>query len=127
LRIGDLLLSLSHLRILRSLNCRDRETLRLHRALSDMYNHNPGWFFVSSKATADIGYQALVPAIIFTALALVAVLLRLYTRTYLVRRVGLEDVFLVIAVVRLSSNTGTVETLMIADSVNGFDRYCLWW
>lgn len=60
---------------------------------------SPSWFVIRSKATADIGYNALVPTVIFTALALVMVILRLCSRTCSnPSRVGLEDYFITVAV-----------------------------
>ncbi|EUC41040.1 hypothetical protein COCMIDRAFT_30116 [Bipolaris oryzae ATCC 44560] len=60
---------------------------------------SPSWFVIRSKATADIGYDALIPTVVFTALALVMVILRLCSRTCSnPSRIGLEDYFVTAAV-----------------------------
>lgn len=64
-----------------------------------MHTHAPSWMVVSSEVAADISYQALIPAIIFTLLALAAVALRLYSRACLTRSVGLEDYLVTTAMV----------------------------
>lgn len=45
-----------------------------------MNTHAPSWLVLSSVATADIRESALIPAVLFTTLALVVVLLRWYSR-----------------------------------------------
>jgi hypothetical protein len=45
-----------------------------------MHTHAPTWLVLSSVATADINESALIPAALFTALALGVVLLRWYSR-----------------------------------------------
>ncbi|KAL6173624.1 hypothetical protein ACJQWK_01164 [Exserohilum turcicum] len=45
-----------------------------------MYARSPSWFVLSSKATADISYEALLPTVILTALASVMVVLRWCSR-----------------------------------------------
>ncbi|KAJ6197963.1 hypothetical protein J3E72DRAFT_438708 [Bipolaris maydis] len=63
---------------------------------------SPSWFVIRSKATADIGYDALVPTVIFTALAFVMVILRLCSRTCSnTNRIGLEDYFITAALVSI--------------------------
>ncbi|KAL6704524.1 hypothetical protein ACN47E_008153 [Coniothyrium glycines] len=45
-----------------------------------MHKHSPSWFILSAEATADIGCQALIPAVITTATAMMAVALRWISR-----------------------------------------------
>lgn len=47
-----------------------------------MQSRSPSWFVLSSKATADIRHEALIPAVVFTALAVFMVILRWYSRLY---------------------------------------------
>lgn len=63
-----------------------------------MHEH-PSWAVVSQKAAADIGYEALIPAVVLTALALVTVALRWYSRVKLSGTYGVEDVVVTLAVV----------------------------
>jgi hypothetical protein len=65
-----------------------------------MHHHSPSWFMLSSAATAHIGIDAIVPAVLFTGLALLMVAARWYSR--IVCRpgyVGLEDYFVSITMV----------------------------
>jgi hypothetical protein len=48
-----------------------------------MNTHAPSWLVLSSVATADIRESTLIPAVLFTTLALVVVLLRWYSRVCL--------------------------------------------
>ncbi|KAF2705774.1 hypothetical protein K504DRAFT_448229 [Pleomassaria siparia CBS 279.74] len=84
-----------------------------------MHTHSPSWLVVSTKAAADIGYPALVPAVLFTILAFFVVTLRWYTRVFLIRRVEKEDVLLTIALtdeVKAHSIT-TMMKLVYAQSI----------
>jgi hypothetical protein len=45
-----------------------------------MHTHDPTWLVLSSLAMEDIRQSALIPAVIFTAFALGAVVLRWYSR-----------------------------------------------
>jgi hypothetical protein len=66
-----------------------------------MQHHSPTWYLLSSQATAHIGYDALVPAVVFTVLALCMVLARWYSRVCCMpRTVGTEDWCVSIAMVR---------------------------
>ncbi|KAF2826620.1 hypothetical protein CC86DRAFT_292356 [Ophiobolus disseminans] len=57
-----------------------------------MHTHSPSWFMLSSQATAHIHYDALLPAVLCTALALVIVGLRWYSRMMSRKgSVGTED------------------------------------
>jgi hypothetical protein len=65
-----------------------------------MLNHSPSWFMLSSKITTDISYDALIPAVVFTVLALCVVALRWYSRLVLKpRSISLEDYFVTAAMV----------------------------
>ena len=68
--------------------------------LSNMHE-NPNWIIVSQEAAANIGYQALIPAVILTALALVTVALRWYSRAKVSGTYGIEDVAVTLALVSL--------------------------
>jgi hypothetical protein len=66
-----------------------------------MHKHSPSWYLLSLEATVDIGYDALVPAVVFTALALCMVLGRWYSRVCCMpRNVGWEDWCVSVAMVR---------------------------
>jgi hypothetical protein len=65
-----------------------------------MHTHAPSWIIFSTKATADVGNQALIPAVVFTALALIALIMRWYIRVFMIRRVDLGDVLLATSMVR---------------------------
>lgn len=61
---------------------------------------SPSWYMLSSKATAHIRYDALIPAAVFTNLALVVVGLRWYSRAVAkTGRVGMEDWLVSVAMV----------------------------
>lgn len=45
-----------------------------------MHIHSPSWFVLSASATAHISLNALVPATLFTVLALIMVCARWYSR-----------------------------------------------
>ncbi|KAF2629216.1 hypothetical protein BU25DRAFT_389218 [Macroventuria anomochaeta] len=45
-----------------------------------MQIHSPSWFVLSQKATANLQQSALIPALVFTTLALLIVILRWYSR-----------------------------------------------
>ncbi|PSN74313.1 hypothetical protein BS50DRAFT_627651 [Corynespora cassiicola Philippines] len=62
-----------------------------------MSPQSSSWLLISSKAAAYIGIDAFIPSVVFPFLALVAVLLRWYSRACLTRRVGCEDIFVTIA------------------------------
>ncbi|CAO2647067.1 Nn.00g079890.m01.CDS01 [Neocucurbitaria sp. VM-36] len=64
-----------------------------------MHSHSPSWFVLSSKATADIRHPALIPAVVFTALAVFMVMLRWYSRVVYSSpgSIGTEDYFLTAA------------------------------
>lgn len=62
-------------------------------------HENPNWIIVSQKAAADIGYEALIPAVVLTALALITVALRWYSRAKLSGTYGVEDVVVTLALV----------------------------
>ncbi|EMD92293.1 hypothetical protein COCC4DRAFT_48204 [Bipolaris maydis ATCC 48331] len=86
---------------------------------------SPSWFVIRSKATADIGYDALVPTVIFTALAFVMVILRLCSRTCSnTNRIGLEDYFITAALLLSMGFTAVIGqgkqvSIDIADPVEG--------
>jgi hypothetical protein len=62
--------------------------------------HSPSWFMFSSKATAHIRFDALIPAIVITGLALVVVGLRWYSRAVAkTGKVGMEDWIVTVAMV----------------------------
>lgn len=67
-----------------------------------MHKHSPSWYVLSSKATADIGLDALVPTVILTILALLIVVLRWYSRIVMSRkgRLEVEDYLVALATVR---------------------------
>ncbi|KAF1942306.1 hypothetical protein EJ02DRAFT_345713 [Clathrospora elynae] len=68
-----------------------------------MHNYSPSWFVLRSKATADIHYEALVPAVVFTTLAFLMVALRWCSR--ICSRSGkieAEDYFVTVALVKFS-------------------------
>ncbi|KAF1829235.1 hypothetical protein BDW02DRAFT_177731 [Decorospora gaudefroyi] len=65
-----------------------------------MHGNSPSWFILRSKATANIRYEALVPAVIFTALAFLMVGLRWCSRICSrSASVGLEDYLITVALV----------------------------
>ncbi|KAF2734334.1 hypothetical protein EJ04DRAFT_603287 [Polyplosphaeria fusca] len=70
--------------------------------------HDPGWAVISAKASADIGWHSLGSAISFTTLAFVSVLMRWYSRAFLTRRVGLEDMFVTFALILSIAMTSIV-------------------
>lgn len=57
------------------------------------------WAIVSAEAPSNIGWQALGPAIGFTTVAVIVVLMRWYTRAILTKRVGTEDYLITMATV----------------------------
>ncbi|KAF2113783.1 hypothetical protein BDV96DRAFT_523333 [Lophiotrema nucula] len=73
-----------------------------------MRTHGPGWTVISTKAPADIGNHALGPAIAFSALALVSIVLRWYTRAFITRRVGTEDLLITAAMIISLGMTGII-------------------
>lgn len=65
-----------------------------------MESRSPSWFVLSSKATADIRYEALIPAVTFSALAILVVVLRWYSRVYSTAgSIGTEDYLVTLALV----------------------------
>ena len=52
---------------------------------------NPSWIVVSQNAAADIGMQALVPAVVLTAMAVAMVGLRWWSRVKMSGLWGVED------------------------------------
>ncbi|KAF2646868.1 hypothetical protein P280DRAFT_387957 [Massarina eburnea CBS 473.64] len=64
-----------------------------------MLNHAPSWIDLSQLVTADVGYKALVPAIVVTGLASFTVALRLYSRSRLSRNLQIEDYFIGLALI----------------------------
>jgi hypothetical protein len=62
-------------------------------------HENPSWIIVSQKAAADIGCEALIPAVVLTALAGVTVGWRWYSRVKLSGTYGVEDVVVTLALV----------------------------
>lgn len=52
---------------------------------------NPSWIVVSQNAAADIGVQALVPAVILTTMAMATVGLRWWSRVKMSGLWGVED------------------------------------
>jgi preprotein translocase subunit SecF len=69
-----------------------------------MLHHSPSWFVLSSKVTSDIRYGALLPAAIFTVLAVCTVALRWYTRLLIAAgNAAIEDYFVTAAMVRTES------------------------
>ncbi|KAJ4346439.1 uncharacterized protein N0V89_010368 [Didymosphaeria variabile] len=71
-------------------------------------HENPSWIIVSKKATADIGYEALIPAVVLTALALLTIILRWYSRAKLSGVYGVEDVIVTLALIFSMAFTGIV-------------------
>ncbi|OCK81004.1 hypothetical protein K432DRAFT_296485 [Lepidopterella palustris CBS 459.81] len=63
---------------------------------------------MAAEAPSDIGWQALGPAIGCTMLAIVVVILRWYTRIVLIRRVGLEDYFITVALTLAIAMTAVI-------------------
>ena len=79
--------------------------LTMYTINSKMHHHSPSWYILSSKATAHIRLDALVPSLVLTILAFCMVLLRWFSR--LVCRpghIGLEDYLISIAVVSATRN-----------------------
>jgi hypothetical protein len=71
--------------------------------MEKMHDHSPSWFVLRSKATADIGYEALVPPVIFTALAALMVALRWCSRICArSAKIELEDYFVTAALVSIN-------------------------
>lgn len=65
-----------------------------------MHDHSPSWFVLRSKATANISYEALLPAVIFTSLASFMVMLRWCSRLYSrSAKIGVDDYFVTAAMV----------------------------
>jgi hypothetical protein len=62
-------------------------------------HEDPSWIIVSQKAAADIGYEALIPAVVLTALAGTTVGWRWYSRVKLSGTYGGEDVLTTVALV----------------------------
>lgn len=60
---------------------------------------NPSWIIVSQKAAADISFQALIPAVVLTALAFLTVGLRWWSRVRFSGGWGVEDVLVTFALV----------------------------
>jgi len=83
-----------------------------------MLAHLPSWIALSSEAVANISYSALIPAIVFTTLALVTVVLRLYSRARFSRKIGAEDILVTAALVC----TVTTPTECLADG----SIFCQW-
>ena len=57
------------------------------------------WFLVSLEVTDEIGWHALTPALVLMTLAILAVLSRSYTRAFLMKRTGVDDWLLIVALV----------------------------
>ncbi|KAF2871164.1 hypothetical protein BDV95DRAFT_544992 [Massariosphaeria phaeospora] len=73
-----------------------------------MHTHAPGWTIFTSTAIAQIGYQALVPALVFTFTAMFVLFLRMYARitnSFERSDVRLRDFFIVAAWANLLSNS----------------------
>ncbi|KAF1964300.1 hypothetical protein BU23DRAFT_547697 [Bimuria novae-zelandiae CBS 107.79] len=66
------------------------------------------WITVSQKAAAGISYEALVPAVVLTALAILTVGLRWYSRMRLSGVYGVEDVVVTLALIFSIAFTGTI-------------------
>ncbi|UPX19974.1 uncharacterized protein EKO05_0010222 [Ascochyta rabiei] len=74
-----------------------------------MDTHSPSWFILSQKATANLQQSALIPALLFTSLALLVVLLRWYSRICLAPgKWGVEDYFISVALLLSISMTAVV-------------------
>lgn len=86
--------------------------------IAAMHTHAPSWIVVSTKAAADIGKQALIPAAVFTALAFIALVLRLYTRVFVIRQVDIGDALLTVSMV--------CNALARKDCQADIARHCLW-
>lgn len=66
----------------------------------EMHNHSPSWFVLSSEATADIRFEALIPAVLLTALATCIITLRWYSRLCATSSgIQIEDSLVTIALV----------------------------
>jgi hypothetical protein len=83
-----------------------------------MTGHLPSWIVLSAGAVADISYSALIPAVVSTTLALVAVVLRLYSRARLSRKIGTEDILVAAALVGTPSGRQNI-ALTKADLISG--------
>ena len=67
-----------------------------------MQDQSTAWYAIRYKALADIRYAALIPAVMFTALALLMVVLRWCCRIYCrSARVGTEDYLVTAALVSM--------------------------
>ncbi|KAH8732024.1 hypothetical protein GQ44DRAFT_735705 [Phaeosphaeriaceae sp. PMI808] len=62
-----------------------------------MYRHTTDWVILSSEITACIRYNALVPAIAFTSLAFVMVIMRWYSRIASKQGIGIDDYLVAVA------------------------------
>ncbi|KAF1962584.1 hypothetical protein CC80DRAFT_531417 [Byssothecium circinans] len=67
------------------------------RCAIKMKKQFPSWTIASVLVTASVGYKVLVPAIVFTVMAILAVVLRMYSRACISRNVQVEDYFVVVA------------------------------
>jgi hypothetical protein len=83
-----------------------------------MIGHLPSWIVLSAGAVADISYSGLIPAVVSTTLALVAVVLRLYSRARLSRKIGTEDILVAAALVGTPSGRQNI-ALTKADLISG--------
>ncbi|KAH7067946.1 hypothetical protein FB567DRAFT_634614 [Paraphoma chrysanthemicola] len=84
-----------------------------------MHKHSPSWFMLSSKATAHIRCNALVPAVVFTFVALCVVCLRWYSRA--VSKAGglrMEDWLVNVAMALSIGITGAVGGELHLDNEN---------
>lgn len=72
-----------------------------------MFNHAPGWIVISKLVAADIGLMALIPAVLLTALAFTTVVLRLYSRACLSKKIMIEDYLVVTSLVCSAGNLAT--------------------
>ncbi|KAJ4986553.1 integral membrane protein [Stagonosporopsis vannaccii] len=76
-----------------------------------MPTNSPSWFVLSQKATENLQQSALIPALTFTSLALVVVLLRWYSRIRLAPGTWhREDMLISVALVLSISMTAVVGT-----------------
>lgn len=77
--------------------------------LDTMGIHSPSWFVLSHEATANLQQSALIPAVLFTTLALPIVVLRWYSRTRLAPRTWhVEDVVVTAALVCARQDPGAI-------------------
>lgn len=86
-------------------------------------HQNPSWIIVSQEAAADIGYEALIPAVVLTALALVTVAFRWYSRVKLSGTYGVEDVVITLALVCAVLNSKS-RVLTAEDTIDNLCRPC---